>query len=509
MELHLIGHDYKYAVEQSLLTLFPGNKPEYPEKPGKGDRIIVRCSRGDVWTSMTTTIHKDGKRGAGMARVKTALLTDEPFVTDRHLQRLVRQSFYKAALDWGVIAPEWGALTGVRPTKLMTNIMREGVSDKTAAARFREKYFTSQARADLCVQTAHYSMDAEDALPEKGVCLYVGIPFCPTRCAYCSFVSHSVEKSMKLVAPFFDALMEEIDATAQQVNKLGLVPVSVYMGGGTPTTLSAKQLDQLLTKLETVFDLSHVTENTVEAGRPDTITMDKLHVLKAHGVSRISVNPQTMTDSVLEAIGRKHTASDILDAFRMVREVGGMAINMDLIAGLPTDTPESFRATMDTVMELAPENITVHTLSLKKGARLMDEGGDIPTPASVKEMVDYAHAKLAEGGYVPYYLYRQKNMSGGFENTGWTKPGYENIYNICIMEELCSIIAMGAGGSTKLVRPNGKIERVFAPKYPNEYISNLAKTCSDKSKIGEFYGISAEESQSESAVESDEVSEGM
>ena len=264
------------------------------------------------------------------------------------------------------------------------------------------------------------------------------------------------------------------------------------MGGGTPTTLSAEQLDILLTKLETVFDLSAVRENTVEAGRPDTITMEKLEVLKKHGVSRISVNPQTMTDSVLEAIGRKHTAQDILDAFDMVRKVGGMAINMDLIAGLPTDTPDSFRSTMDQVMALAPENITVHTLSLKKGARLMDEGGDIPTPASVKEMVDYAHSLLQEGGYEPYYLYRQKNMSGGFENTGWCKPGFENLYNIFIMEELCSIIAMGAGGSTKLVRPDGKIERIFAPKYPNEYIANIDATCNHKNKIGEFYGISTD-----------------
>ncbi len=490
MELHLIGHDYKYAVEQSLLTLFPGTKPTYPAQPGTGDAITVRCSRGGTWTTMTTTLRKDGTIGHGMARVRTAELTDEPFVTDRHLQRLIRQSFYKAALDWGVPAPEWGALTGVRPTKLMTNLIREGRSDAAAAKEFQKRYFASDTRTRLCVQTAHYSMDAEDALPEKAVCLYVGIPFCPTRCAYCSFVSQSVEKSMKLVGPFFEALMEEIDATAAQVNALGLVPVSIYMGGGTPTTLSAQQLDQLLTKLEQVFDLSHVTENTVEAGRPDTITIEKLEVLKAHGVSRISVNPQTMTDSVLEAIGRKHTAQDILDAFGMVRQVGGMAVNMDLIAGLPTDTPESFRATMDAVMALAPENITIHTLSLKKGARLKDEGGDIPTAAEVKEMVDYSHACLQAAGYEPYYLYRQKNMSGGFENTGWCKPGYENLYNIFIMEELCSIIAMGAGGSTKLVRENGKIDRLFAPKYPNEYISNLAKTCSDKQKIGDFYGIS-------------------
>ena len=494
MDLFLIGHDYKYAVEQSLLSLFPGQKPVYPDAPGGLPYITVKQTRGGKFTSMTTAIHTRTGTFTGTARVANDRLTNEPFVTDRHLQRLVRESFYRAFLATGTRPPEWGALTGVRPTKLMTPFLRAGASDRQAASAFQKKFGASPARAELCVDTAHYSLAAEERMTDKSVCLYVGIPFCPTRCAYCSFVSQSVEKSMKLIGPFFDALMQEIEATAEQVNTLGLEPVSLYFGGGTPTTLSASQLDVLFDKLETCFDLSRLRENTVEAGRPDTITEEKLRVLKAHGVTRLSVNPQTMNDSVLEAIGRKHTAEDIRRAFALVRQVGGMSINMDLIAGLPTDTEESFRATLDQVLALAPENITVHTLSMKKGARLKDEGGDVPGGETVGAMLDYAYPLLRERGYIPYYLYRQKNMTGGFENTGWCLPGEENLYNICIMEELRSIIAMGAGGSTKLVAPetDGKIIRLFAPKYPNEYIANIGKTCSDKQKIGGFYGLSTE-----------------
>ncbi|MEE0204962.1 MAG: coproporphyrinogen dehydrogenase HemZ [Oscillospiraceae bacterium] len=487
MDLFLIGHDYKYAVEQSLLTLYPGEKPVYPDAPGALPYIEVRQSTGKQYTTITTRIHLETGVFTGSARVQTELLTDDKLIRNRHMQRVIRQSFYRAAMATGMPHPQWGALTGVRPAKLMTKLLRQGKTDRQAKAAFRKTYFTSPERTELCLDGAHYSMAAEDSLSEKDICLYVGIPFCPTRCAYCSFVSQSVEKSMKLIQPFLTALEQEIDATAQQVRELGLHPVSLYFGGGTPTTLSPAQLEALFQKLESVFDFSDLREITVEAGRPDTITTEKLQVLRQHGVTRISVNPQTMNDSVLEAIGRKHTAADIDRAFAMVREVGGMAINMDLIAGLPTDTPESFRHTMDRVLALDPENVTVHTLSLKKGARLTDEGGQIPTANAVEQMLNDALPRLRAAGYEPYYLYRQKNMSGGFENTGWCKPGSENLYNICIMEELCPIISMGAGGSTKLTAPTGRIGRIFAPKYPNEYITNIEKTCADKAKIGEFY----------------------
>ena len=266
-----------------------------------------------------------------------------------------------------------------------------------------------------------------ESLGEKDVCLYVGIPFCPTRCAYCSFVSQSVEKSMALVPEFLQALAREIAATAEAVRRAGLRVVSLYIGGGTPTTLSARQLDALCTQLAAAFDLSALREFTVEAGRPDTITADKLHVLRAHRVDRISVNPQTLDDRVLDTIGRRHTAQDIYDALRLVRETGGFAVNMDLIAGLPGDTPDGFRATLEQVLALAPENVTVHTLSRKRGSNLMAQDAPIPDGAAVGEMLDFAGTVLPRAGYAPYYLYRQKFMSGGFENVGWTRPGQENL----------------------------------------------------------------------------------
>ena len=271
----------------------------------------------------------------------------------------------------------------------------------------------------------------------------------------------------------------------------------------------------MLQKIAERFDLSALREYTVEAGRPDTITDDKLRTLRAHGVDRISVNPQTMSDEVLNVIGRRHTADDIIQALEKVRKVGGMEVNMDLIAGLPVDSAEGFEKTLDTVIALDPENITVHTLSLKKGSRITLEGSAIPSDAEVGKMLDIAQDKLRRGGWAPYYLYRQKNMAGNFENVGYaapgkeciynilimeekqtimacgagrSKPGSENIYNVCIMEELCSIIALGGGGSTKLISPaGGRNIRFFAPKYPAEYISGIQKTCSDKQGIIDFY----------------------
>lgn len=293
---------------------------------------------------------------------------------------------------------------------------------------------------------------------------------------------------MKLIPPFVEALEQEIRATAAQVRELGLRPVSIYFGGGTPTTLSPAELERVCALLEAEFDLSALREYTVEAGRPDTITEEKLRVLRRHGVDRVSVNPQTMSDKVLEIIGRKHTAADILAALEKVRRVGGFAVNMDLIAGLPGDDTQGFSRTLDAVLSLGAENITVHTLSLKKGSRITLEGSPLPGEGEVGAMLDEAAARLRRAGYEPYYLYRQKFMSGGFENVGWTRPGFANLYNICIMEELCSILAMGGGGSTKLIAPgNGRNIRLMAPKYPLEYIQKIAETCADKEKIREFY----------------------
>ena len=487
MRLYLSGHEYKYAVEQMLLTLFPEERPEYPEGAPEGRRMEIRLSATENTTSALCAYYTGRGVFRGSARASNDKLGD-PLSRDRICQRLVKNAMYRAALKSGLPKPAWGALTGVRPGKLMAALVAECPDEKSAVRRFVAEFDVSPERAALCLATTRETLRAEESLEGRDVCLYVGIPFCPTRCAYCSFVSQSVEKSMKLIPVFLEALEKEIAAVARQVKELGLRVVSVYMGGGTPTTLDPAQLERLCTQLERRFDLSALREYTVEAGRPDTITPERLRVLRGHGVDRVSVNPQTMSDAVLEAIGRKHTADDVLRALETVRAVGGFAVNMDLIAGLPAESEAGFAATLEQVLALAPENITVHTLSLKKGSRITLEGTTIPDAQEVGRMLDLASRRLRESGYAPYYLYRQKYMSGGFENVGWAKPGTENLYNIAIMEELCSILAMGGGGSTKLIRPDeGRNLRLMAPKYPLEYIQSIEKTCADKAQIAAFY----------------------
>ena len=487
MKLYLHGHFYKYAVEQMLLTLFPEERPVYPEGRPTGDRMEIRLSRGEKFWTATCLLQRDGQRFHGRAAAAAGSLSTE-VERDRRCQRLVKNAVYRAALASGCKKPVWGALTGVRPGKLLCARLESSDKEEEALRGFREEFDVSPERAALCLDASRHTLLAKAALAPGDVCLYVGIPFCPTRCAYCSFVSQAVEKSMQLIPPFLQALEREIEATAQQVRAQGLRPVALYMGGGTPTTLSAAQLERLCARLAEAFDLSALREYTVEAGRPDTITAEKLQVLRAQGVDRISVNPQSMSDAVLEAIGRKHSAADIVRALESVRAVGGMAVNMDLIAGLPGDTTVGFAKTLDAVLALAPENITIHTLSLKKGSRITLEGAALPGAEQVGAMLDLAQARLRGADYEPYYLYRQKFMSGGFENVAWTRPGFANLYNICIMEELCSILAMGGGGSTKLIRPDGgRNLRVMAPKYPLEYNRDIARTCAEKEKIGAFY----------------------
>ena len=487
MKLYLTGHDYKYAVEQILLTLYPDQRPEYPEGPPQGERMEVSLLKDGEQVTARCALHLAGGSWQGEDSLPLSRLTG-PLEEASLCQRLIKNAVYRAALASGLPRPPWGALTGVRPGKLMTPLLSAGLDEAQALSRFTEAYAVTPERARPCLDASRETLDSAVSLRPGDVCLYVGIPFCPTRCAYCSFVSQSVEKSMALVEPFLSALEQEIAATAEQVRRLGLRAVSLYMGGGTPTTLSAGQLDRLCGLLEEAFDLSALREYTVEAGRPDTISVDKLSGLRRHGVDRVSVNPQTMSDTVLAAIGRRHTAADILRALEAVRRVGGFAVNMDLIAGLPADSLEGFASTVEQVLALAPENITVHTLSIKRGSRIALEGALLPDGEEVAAMLALAGARLRPAGYGPYYLYRQKFMSGGFENVGWTKKGYKNLYNICIMEELCSILAMGAGGSTKLIGPaGGKNIRLTAPKYPLEYCGSIQRTCAAKEKIGEFY----------------------
>lgn len=462
MDLYLIGHDYKYAAEQILLTMYPQQRPVYPETVREGDRAELELRPQEA----VCRLWLEGACYEG--RESVAAWTDE-LEKVRLEQRAVKMSFYRAALAAGHTRPAWGALTGVKPGKLMAQFLQAGKTAEDFAAEFD----VSEDRTALCLETARATLAAKDSLQPGDICLYVGIPFCPTRCAYCSFISSAVGRNLKLMEPYLEALLGEIERTGAMVKAAGQRPVALYFGGGTPTTLSAEQLDVLCGKMAECFDLSALREYTVEAGRPDTITAEKLQVLKKHGVTRLSVNPQTMSDEVLEAIGRFHTAEDIRRALALVREAGDFEVNMDLIAGLPKDSPEGFAATMDAVLALEPENVTVHTLSMKNGSRLSEHPEVLPTAEEVAVMLDRAGGELRRAGYAPYYLYRQKYISGGFENVGWAKGGTVNLYNIAMMEELCEVVAMGAGASTKMPDEKGGVHRRINPKFPKEYIERM------------------------------------
>lgn len=479
------GHQYRYAVEQVLLTLFPQERPEFlsaPPEPEEDAAVCTLSVSGQFATAHTRLVYR-GRSYGGTARVGSERLGGR-LQTDRLLQQIIKRSFFKAAVQATGISPPWGSLTGIRPAKIVTRILEEGGTEGQADRILRDIYSVSDERRLLCMDAALAGLRAKRQLGEREISLYVGIPFCPTRCAYCSFVSHSVEKSLRLVEPFLSALLEEIDTASRAVREAGLSVSTIYVGGGTPTTLSPEQLRRLTGAIAEGFDLSRLREYTVEAGRPDTVTEEKLAVLRDAGVTRLSINPQSMEDAVLAAIGRNHSAADVLRAVKLARDAGDWAVNMDMIAGLPEDSAAGFRRSLDAVLSLNPENITIHTLALKKGTRLALEGGRLPAAEEVGRMLDLAARKLRAAGYAPYYLYRQKFMSGNFENVGWCRPGFEGLYNIYIMEELQTILALGAGGSTKLVYPEtGRIERVFNPKYPYEYIGGIEKIKAAKAAL--------------------------
>ena len=488
MKLYYRGHDYKYAAEQMLLTLFPTERPEYADAPpGPGeDALVLSLSRGETWATATAALTWNGAEYRAARRCRVSELTDQ-LSADRALQRILKLAFYDAGTAALGKEPPWGALTGVRPVKIPAKAMLAGATPAQAEKVLRDTYRVSPGRRKLAMDCAQASLAAQRSLGEHEVSLYVGIPFCPTRCAYCSFVSADVGRALKLIDPFLDALSQEIRAAGAMLEGAGLQVRTVYFGGGTPTTLTAPQLDRLMGELAEHIDLSACTEYTVEAGRPDTITAEKLAVLKRRGCDRVSVNPQSMSDAVLAAMGRAHRAADILGAFALVRESGIGCVNMDLIAGLPGDSADGFRSSLDQVLALAPENVTVHTLALKKGSRLMEGETPLPPGEDVAAMLDYAWAALRESGQIPYYLYRQKYMSGSFENVGWCLPGTESLYNICMMEELHTIVSLGGGGVTKLVdRHTGYIQRVANAKYPQEYIQKIDAICADKARVAEF-----------------------
>ena len=453
-----------------------------------GRIAVFSLSVYDGQGGVTAQVVHSSKYAAGYHEFPAQDLNGTPEEVYHVLQHAIKMAFYKAGKEILGIQPPWGALTGVRPVKLPTRSLKEGMTPEQAREKLMADYDVTPVRADLAMDCAKASLAVDNSLKADEVSIYVGIPFCPTRCSYCSFVSSDVHKALKLLPPYVEQMLTEIDATAAALKEAGLTVRSFYMGGGTPTTLTAPQMDALLTKCRESLPLERCSEFTVEAGRPDTITREKLEVLKRHNIGRISINPQTLNDEVLRAIGRCHSSNDIRKAYDLAREIGFDCINMDLIAGLPRDNFEGFCRSLDGVLEMDPENVTVHTLALKKGSTLMEKGMEIPDGDEVARMLEYSLKTLRNKDYLPYYLYRQKYMSGSLENVGWSKPGTESLYNIVMMEELHTVVSIGGGGVTKLVdAPNARILRLPNPKYPHDYLTMTEKVMEQKKEIVEFY----------------------
>ena len=468
MNLTLIGHEDRYAVEQLQMALFPEN----PE-----GTAVSALSRGKTWLTATAKITLNGKTVSAARRLKAG---EE---TVRLRRRILQQSYYLAAVQLLDRKPAWGALAGVRPTKITTKHLLEGGTPASADRLMRDVYYVTPERRQLAVDCSESTVRAVSLMEPDDLSVYVGIPFCPTRCSYCSFVSRTVGKKTDLLDKYLAALEREIQVTARLMKESGKHLLTLYIGGGTPSILSTPQMIHLLDTLRESFDFSRCIEFTVEGGRPDTLDLEKLRAIREHGADRMSINPQTMEDSVLRACGRPHTGADVIRAYRQAEEAGFSAINMDLIAGLPTDNFDGFRRSLDAVASLNPANITVHTLALKKGADLFEKREGLSTAEEVSRMVDYSNAALRNLSYKPYYLYRQKYMSGSFENVGWSREGLDCLYNIYMMEELHTIVSLGGGGMNKVNLPDGTLQRFHNPKFPEQYIEMIDSVCRQKEEL--------------------------
>lgn len=478
MNLYVKNHNFHFELENLIRLFFPNEKITVirdfsePQPP---------CIYTEVSDKITISVNI-GSFNKSETAVKKLTGDDNELVS--------AQLLYKLLCDFTGLTQPWGILTGVRPVKLLRRLAEES-NEEQAVKKFEKDFFVSNEKIALSRETEHNERKILELSKPESFSLYVGIPFCPSRCSYCSFVMASIERAEKLIEPYTKLLCEEIKRTAEIANKLGLRLETVYFGGGTPTTLSAEQLDTVLRTVNKSFDMSTCREFTVEAGRPDTIDIAKLFALKENKVDRISINPQTVNDEVLKTIGRKHTAQQFFDAFELARKCGFDNINTDLIAGLPTDTTESFKNSLDSIVRLNAECITVHTLCMKRASRLTTEGVtlDLQQARDAREMLAYTQNILGQNEYIPYYMYRQSRMVGNLENVGWSKKGFESLYNVYVMDETHTILACGSGGVTKLKRNNPDyLERIFNFKYPYEYIDRFDELIQRKSGIMQFYG---------------------
>ncbi|MBQ5480854.1 MAG: coproporphyrinogen dehydrogenase HemZ, partial [Clostridia bacterium] len=482
MIIQLIDNTFSYEMQKLTMAFFPDRKvlvdpDEVPE--GENEFITVTLTKEPL------TVSAEFRNDAENLRSTASEVGEEGDDPELAAGRVL----YRTLSEVTGIRPQWGILTGVRPSKVMTkHIDAEG--EEAAKEYFVHRLYTDPKKAELAAVVSNAERAIMDTTTEESISLYVGIPFCTSRCTYCSFVSESIAspRAKKLYPAYFEKLLQEIEVTGQIARETGRVLRTVYVGGGTPSTLSAEQTKQLLDTIHASFDFSHCSELTFEAGRADSITEEKLRACLEGGADRISINPQTMTDSILEAVGRRHTVQDVCNVFATARRVGFENINMDLIAGLPGDSPENFARSLEDVIALGPESVTVHTLAYKRSSSLIPTKELFARGQETSAMVNTANERLAAAGYAPYYMYRQTRSVGNLENVGWARPGAESAYNVFMMEECQTVFACGAGAVTKLLVPGTTdIIRVFNYKYPYEYVDRFDQLIANKSKVRAFY----------------------
>ncbi len=486
MNLCNIGHSFSYEMEKLIRLFLPFEKIKCFDSIEPAERMAV-CT---LYERQGKTFARAQVALDGKSDEREAQVDESAEVFEKECQHELGRQLFECLAGILDYRPDWGILTGVRPAKLFSRYVNAG-GEEYAKQYFKNKFKVNEDKISLCISAVAGEESIISLSQDKSFSLYLSVPFCPSRCSYCSFVSHSVERAADIIEPYVELLCRELMITANLARDLNLRLETVYMGGGTPTTLTAEQLDRVLKTVNDNFDMSAVREFTVEAGRPDTIDADKLLVIKRRGATRISINPQSMNDEVLTAIGRRHTAEDTVKAYKKAREIGFDNINMDLIAGLPRDTLDSFKQTLEEIIDLNPESVTVHSLSMKRASTLNTSGEreEIKRGAEASQMVSYARKRLSESGILPYYMYRQSKTVGNLENVGYAKRGAEGLYNVYIMDETHTILACGASAVTKLKDPvSGQIKRIFNYKYPYEYISGFDELMSRKKGVGEFYG---------------------
>lgn len=470
MKLFIDGNINRYYIQTLCMMFFPGAKfSDEEELTPQTDILRISVLEKDNGIYAEAEFTSEGRSAKGERY--------EEYSSDKTAERTAKiasgVAIFKAGEALFDCTPPWGILTGVRPAKIADELVESGKTLLEVRDILCKEYFVNPKKASLLCDISQNERRLINSLGKRSCSLYISIPFCPTRCAYCSFVSYSTKRLLSMVDDYLVQLCKDIDRIFTHIKRYGFELVTIYIGGGTPSILTPAQLGMLLDTLNRNTDVKALREFTLEAGRPDTITAEKLKVAVDGGVNRISVNPQTLNDTVLESIGRRHTVKDFFNAYNIARESGVKYINTDLIAGLPGESFSSFSRSVDQIIKLRPENVTFHTFCVKKASDFLRNGTEIYSRkgGETGKSVDYAQVSASLNGYVPYYIYRQKNTVGNFENVGYALPGAECLYNVFMMEEVHTVFAAGAGAITKMVAPERKhILRADMPKYPYEYL---------------------------------------